>query len=80
MTMIERVARAIYELDLTIGGTPWITLAEGYKIGYRASAVAAIIAMREPTPLMLRACAIDPSESAAEMWKRQIDAALSENP
>jgi len=52
MTMVERVARAIYEGRNGVGAVAWAHRQDGYKDPYRADARAAIEAMREPTPEM----------------------------
>ena len=78
MTKIEEVARAI------------AASCEGDESKWGAwthEARAAIEAMREPTPEMLRplwsCCAIDEADAiagASEAWKLAIDAALKETP
>jgi len=55
-SMIERVARAIYEGRNGIGAVAWAHRQDGYKTPYRIDARAAIEAMREPTEAMVRSC------------------------
>lgn len=84
-TMVERVAKAIYEED-----DPWhvafpwpnLTKTQAGVDAYRRCARAAIEAMREPTEAMeragLREMTIDPAW-AKPAWQAMISAALSED-
>ncbi|KQV78171.1 hypothetical protein [Rhizobium sp. Root1220] len=81
-TMIDRVARAIYETEPYAismrDEMPWTDVDESQKEGCRVKAVAAIEAMRNPTEEMQRAltkwatCA----GYVGEGWIAAIDAAL----
>jgi hypothetical protein len=56
MDMVEKVARAIYEaepFDAVRREITWADVHDTQKRGFRVKAVAAIEAMREPTPEML---------------------------
>lgn len=82
--MVERVARAIYEGRNGVGCRPWSRIGGGHQAPYRGDARAAIAAMREAAPDVLRAIR-DPwgvdderSQDLAELgYRRGIDAALS---
>ena len=74
MSMVERVARALCEIDhLHLGGPDAQTLVPGTpNWSFHVSAArAAIAAMREPTPEMTRSLGWDREE-----WEIAIDAAL----
>ncbi|MDI6027029.1 hypothetical protein QBK99_12595 [Corticibacterium sp. UT-5YL-CI-8] len=96
MSMIERVARALFDIDYKKEPEREHLWLDG-KDFYKASARAAIEAMREPTEYMLNvgSCHEDPEERyagdislgikgegdiAGEVFKAMIDAALSEKP
>lgn len=89
MTMIERVARAIYEVLASPSEPDWDNTGEETKGGAHQIARAAIEAMREPSPKMLEEGfgalisgdddALDTAVSdAAKCWRAMIDAALKE--
>ena len=87
MTKIEEVARAIWDEDTQCDGLVTTSDWQEFKPIYMRVARAAIEAMREPTPEMLRplwsCCAIDEADAiagASEAWKLAIDAALKETP
>lgn len=88
-TMIERVARAIYEDRNGRGCAPWGRLTKAHQEPYLSDARAGIEAMREPSAKMLdegfRALisgdddALDTSTSdAIKCWRAMIAAALKE--
>lgn len=95
MTMIEKVARAIYEEDDPWHDAwPWPDLNEqqaGAEV-YRRCARVAIEAMREPTVEMVAAFwrqkntgtqdigSVGEERSDFDAWRAAIDAALSEEP
>lgn len=49
----DRIARAIYEGRNGRGCKPWVNLPAAHKAPYRADALAAMVATREPTHLMV---------------------------
>jgi hypothetical protein len=64
MEMIEKVARAIFEVCSVDGVTlPWESISENSRALHKDWAKAAIEALREPTPEML-----DP-EDVSSSWK-----------
>lgn len=78
-TMIERVARAIYESWNGRGCTPWSRLTAAHKAPYLSDARTAIKAMREPSDLMGNGLPPDyhpGTHSATQIWRAMIDAAL----
>jgi hypothetical protein len=79
MTMVERVAKAIYDVtsvdDMTL---PWEKAKAGQKELHMEWARAAIEAMREPTEAMLWEGPGDPYMEK-HVWARMIGAALKEN-
>lgn len=88
MTMIEKVARAIYRCD-PIPNAPFDVLVEIDKTYYLGRARAAIEAMRDPSLKMQTAGgnvhvgndemdAHDFQDQASEIWRAMIDAALKE--
>ena len=77
LTVIERVARAIYEKEIedrTIVGIPF----ENMDIHFKSAARAAIQAMREPTEEMLDAGAYDLGMELKDQYQNMIDKALEE--
>lgn len=82
MTMIERVARALWDAQSTKPGS-WDLLHPSKQDGMRDRACAAIEALRVPTEAMLRAGGVawhkaDPHDAAALVWGRMIEAALAD--
>lgn len=90
MTMVERVARAIWAkaTELVPDGdrVPWEDVNYGFQADILGQARAAIEAMREPTPDMLKGSGgwdekihwNEPFPNALGHWRAMIDAALSE--
>lgn len=87
-TMIERVARGIWErhrqIDISARFTSWEDAKEWQRTAAAEFARAAILAMREPTEGMVNAGygtddAIQGHDCAA-IWRLMIDAALAEEP
>lgn len=80
MTMIERVARAIYEESDWSREQPWGNLPNAHRVPYLADAKAAIEAMRDPTRDMYKSAndALVPALDASACWDAMIDAALRE--
>ena len=89
MSMIERVAKAIYDADhaYELKNYPntftWEKTRDAYSdtaADYRARARAAVEAMREPTEAMAICLAgyEESDEEKVEGWNAAIDAALSE--
>lgn len=79
MTIIERVAQAIYEDRNGHGCVPWSKRTAAHKAPYRSDARAAIEAMREPTETMVTAgLRSDPEGYVKGDWYFMIDAALKE--
>lgn len=85
-TMVERVARAIYEADDPWNvAWPWPNLKDGHTAadGYRRVARAAIEAMRDPTKAMHEAGECAPTgiggspPSVGNIYRTMIDAALA---
>jgi hypothetical protein len=76
-SMIERVAKAIYEKRNGSGCTPWGRQKKVHQAPYLSDAAAAIEAMRTPTEAMLDE---GPPEPYMEkhVWARMIDAALKD--
>ena len=74
MTMIEQVARAIYEAEHLVS-LP-VSLSDLQYQGYIGMAQAAIAAMREPTHEMVWAAA--DQKDRGSWWRAMIDAALNE--
>lgn len=80
-TMIERVARALYEDRFGPSVAPWSQLKDAHKAPYISDARAAIAAMREPTERMAQAGDdLHDFASARLFWSHMIDAALEEKP
>lgn len=88
-TMVERVARAIYEKRNGAGCRPWSIQTKVHKAAYLDDASAAIEAMMEPTEAMLDAVADEEDKRgipnsvidaliAEEAWPLMIQAALKE--
>jgi hypothetical protein len=89
MTMVERVARAIYAADLGDWGEP---MPKSVRETYRCRARAALEAMLEPTKTMVYAAMTTPYPTVAEAggmipqakqatrleWNAMIEAALTE--
>lgn len=86
-TMIERVARAIYEADDAWSTAfPWPSMASSEQSpdNYRRIARAAIEAMREPTEAMREKIALEDWTGVRDIswtdgWQIMTDAALSED-
>jgi hypothetical protein len=83
MSMINRVARAIYAAapQLAISDAPqaWDDLEDEARSDYRAAAAKAIAAMRIPTDAMLDAGdRRDLARDAANIWERMVFTAMSE--
>lgn len=82
MSMIERVARAIYDQNAgaATGRPPWASAAEPVKARMRELAAAAIGEMREPTERMVEAAASSEATDLVvrpdSMYRNMIDAAL----
>jgi hypothetical protein len=75
MSMIERVARALFDescLDIS-----YDSLHEAEREYWSRLATAAIAVMREPTEAMVRAG--DRAECRDDIWPEMIDAALKEH-
>lgn len=80
MTMVETVARAIYEGRNGAGCRPWSRLPRSHREPYLGDARAAILALREPSEAMLQAAWDNvPTGATAGTWKAMIDAILSED-
>lgn len=88
-TMVEKVAKAIYEGRNGTGAMPWITISSAHRETYLAGARAAIEAMMVPTPEMLKAVEDEEKRqgycyaayecmSAEDGWPVMIQAALKE--
>lgn len=77
MTMIEKVARAIYEARNGRGCKSWQRLPKSHREPYLSDARAAIAAMRDPTDKQVDAMRenIGPLKT---MWRVAIDAAFNE--
>ena len=77
MTMIERVARAIYrhQCELNHYADKWDEVNKPYFIGF---ARAAIAAMREPSEEMVQAAVRTTGGFPKPAWHAMIDAALEE--
>lgn len=82
--MVERVARAIYEVRNGAGCTPWSRRETAHKEPYRKDACAAIASLRDPTKAMSDV-GWETSEAAdkewrsctpRQLWGAMIDAAL----
>ncbi len=82
MTMIERVARAIWAVEYDAEAYPFETASKAEKNLLNAQARAAIEAMREPTAEMLNAPGTQTNcqmcGGHAEGWHLWIKAALAE--
>ena len=89
MSMIERVAMALYERDKKLASESvadfeamWARVGantmERRLVGYRANARAAIEAMREPTDGMLTANRETWTDDDADVYRAMIQAALDE--
>lgn len=82
MTMVERVARAIYEGRNGRGCAPWSRQSNSHKSPYLGDARASIEALREPTEKMLGAFDRMTDDSGSVLvktgYRAMIDAALSE--
>ncbi len=78
-TMVERVARALFERSIYHGYNDETKRSEWLRNRsiLMASARAAIEAMRTPNLAMRKACSF---RAAEEDWPRMIDAALTEEP
>lgn len=89
-SMIERVAEAMWQGEWARAGNggprrvPWSAIAESDRARYRFVAIAAIKAMREPTPEMALSgygkitLRIERDETDLyEAWRAMIDAALA---
>lgn len=83
-SMLERVARAIYETEpfgTTAHGHPiaWSSVAESQKDGFLLKARAAVEAVREPTDAVLNAgYEAEPTGAAIlPSWEAMIDAILA---
>jgi hypothetical protein len=81
-SMIERVARAIYEDRNGAGCVPWARRGGEIQRPYLSDARAAIVAMREPTKGMVSSgqSKCDDYLDSVECWITMIDAALKESP
>lgn len=81
MTMVERVAKAIYEKRNGPGCTPWARQKKVHQAPYLSDAVAAIGEMREPTEAMAKAMHGNSTIVGAIIpgWQAAIDAALKEH-
>lgn len=90
MTMIERVARALFKEEWdSKSSEPWENAYDDEREAWLKSARAAIGAMREPTPEILKVIEFDlPADGfnveylrdeAPGYWRAMIDAALSED-
>jgi hypothetical protein len=92
-TMVERVAKAIYEKRNGPGCYPWGNRTKGHKAPYLADARAAIEAMYEPTEQMTKAACVEADkhgyyhtrgyfgiEEADYSWKAMVSAALATLP
>ncbi len=81
MTLIEKMARAAYEVNPLIG-TTWDQIAEVLRQRFVQAQRAALAAAREPTEAMMSAGAdavstlFDPGAKA--VWQAMVDAALEE--
>jgi hypothetical protein len=82
-TMVERVAKAIYEASSEAPDGVWEEAPEGWRVEYRGMAREAIEAMREPTDEMIKV-GVQTHEgvtySGIPSWQAMIDAALAETP
>jgi hypothetical protein len=82
MSMIDRVARAIYAAaPRLVSGAPlaWDDLEDETRSDYRVAAAKAIAAMRIPTDAMLDAGdRRDLARDAANIWERMVFTAMSE--
>ena len=87
MDMVEQVAKAIYDCHKLIQPSSFTweeTIEPRHREAWLKYARAAIAAMREPTPAMLKACdsimggGFQNSHSDLETWQEMIDAALKE--
>ncbi len=83
ISMIERVARAMWDANLKSGSSefcsPWESETEALRADWRSFARAAIEAMREPTGAMVDAgyAASAEAEDIGTTWPAMIDEALS---
>lgn len=89
MTMVEKIAKAIYEDRNGRGCTPWSKIGGGHQGPYMRDARIALATLRDPTPKMLSEGlhalisgdddALDTSTSdAMRCWAAMIDAAAKE--
>lgn len=78
MTMVERVAKNIYEGRNGRGCVPWSRRSGGHKAPYLSDARAAIEAMREPTDAMIAEGNAYDECAPYDIYESMIDAALSE--
>lgn len=80
MTMVERVARAIYEKRNGAGCKPWSIQTNAHRAPYLDDAKAAIEAMRKPTGGMEDWFRdnLEHAETGVWIWNGAIDAALKE--
>lgn len=84
-TMLERVARAIYEDRNGARCIPWSRQGAVYRAPYLSDARAALRAMRDPSDEMMvslgKMCQqVGRAPTLNEGWKTMIEAALSEGP
>lgn len=89
MTMVKKIAKAIYEDRNGRGCTPWGKIGGGHQGPYMRDARIALATLRDPTPKMLSEGldalisggddALDTSTSdVAKCWTAMIDATLKE--
>jgi hypothetical protein len=76
MTMIERVAKALYGASAEFPDHTWEAADEDTRVYWSARARAAIEAMREPTLEMFEAGRPYMVDGPHEVWREMIDAAL----
>jgi hypothetical protein len=78
-TMIERVARNIYECRNGFGCKPWVHQPLSHRDAYLKDARVAIAAMREPSDDMKAVSVTAGTEyPMREWWRAMIDAALKD--
>ncbi|MDP3940644.1 MAG: hypothetical protein Q8R92_21225 [Deltaproteobacteria bacterium] len=78
MTMVEKIARAIYDFP----ETPWEEMREPVRNEFRQRARAALEAMREPTDAMRNRyyeLSFKTDTFNDGTWERSIDAALTDS-
>ncbi len=80
--MVDQIAKAIYQSRNGAGCNPWGKLPGAHKDPYRADALAALGALRKPTPEMVGAAtrrSQGPDECLyASVFKAMIDAAIAQ--